>query len=85
MNYDILESLSQIAREKNIDLDYVIETLESALMQAAKKKFGEKQNINAKVDHASGEISVHMVRTVVEKVKDKNTEIPLKEAQEKED
>jgi N utilization substance protein A len=85
VNYDILESLSQIAREKNIDLDYVIETLESALVQAAKKKFGEEQNIIAKVDHASGEISVHMVKTVVEKVKDKNTEISLKEAQEIDD
>lgn len=85
MNYDILESLSQIAREKNIELDYVIETLESALVQAAKKKFGEEQNIIAKVDHASGEISVHMIKTVVEKVKDKNTEISLKEAQEIDD
>ncbi len=85
MNYDILESLSQIAREKNIELDYVIETLESALVQAAKKKFGEEQNIIAKVDHASGEISVHMIKTVVEKVKDKNTEISLKEALEIDD
>jgi N utilization substance protein A len=85
VNYDILESLSQIAREKNIDLEYVIETLESALVQAAKKKFGEEQNIIAKVDHASGEISVHMVKTVVKKVKDKNTEISLDEALEIDD
>ena len=70
MNYDILESLTQIAREKNIDLDYVIDTLESALVQAAKKKFGEDENIIAKVDRASGEISVHAVRTVVAEVAD---------------
>ena len=37
MNYDILETLTQIAREKNIELDYVVETLESALVQAAKR------------------------------------------------
>lgn len=82
MNYDILETLTQIAREKNIELDYVVETLESALVQAAKKKFGEEQNIVAKVDRASGEISVHVVKTVVKKVKDENTEVSLKEAQE---
>ncbi|HER00488.1 MAG TPA: transcription termination factor NusA [candidate division Zixibacteria bacterium] len=82
MNYDILETLTQIAREKNIELDYVVETLESALVQAAKKKFGEDQNIVAKVDRASGEISVHVVKTVVKKVKDENTEVSLKEAQE---
>jgi len=82
VNYDILETLTQIAREKNIELDYVVETLESALVQAAKKKFGEDQNIVAKVDRASGEISVHVVKTVVKKVKDENTEVSLKEAQE---
>ena len=85
MNYDILESLTQIAREKNIDLDYVIDTLESALVQAAKKKFGEDENIIAKVDRASGEISVHAVRTVVAEITDPHLEISLDEAQEIDD
>jgi N utilization substance protein A len=82
VNYDILETLTQIAREKNIELDYVVETLESALVQAAKKKFGEDQNIVANVDRASGEISVHVVKTVVKKVTNEKTQVSLKEAQE---
>lgn len=82
MNYDILESLTQIAREKNIELEYVIETLESALVQAAKKKFGEEENVIAKVDRSSGEISVHAIRTVVTEVKDPHLEISLDEAQD---
>jgi len=82
VNYDILESLTQIAREKNIELEYVIETLESALVQAAKKKFGEEENVIAKVDRSSGEISVHAIRTVVTEVKDPHLEISLDEAQD---
>lgn len=82
MNYDIMESLSQIAREKNIELEYVIETLESALVQAAKKKFGDHENIYAKVDQSSGEINVYKVMTVVSKVVNQDMEISLKEAQE---
>ncbi len=80
VNYDILESLTQIAREKNIDLDYVIETLESALVQAAKKKFGEDQNISAKVDRGHGDISVHVIKTVVDNVVNPKTEVSLEEA-----
>lgn len=85
MNYDILESLTQIAREKNIDIEYVIETLESALVQAAKKKFGESDNITAKVDRASGEINVIAVKGVVENVTDPQIEISLEEAKEIDD
>ena len=40
MNYDILEALGQITKDKNLDLNYVIETLEAGLLQAAKKKLG---------------------------------------------
>jgi len=85
VNYDILESLTQIAREKNIDIEYVIETLESALVQAAKKKFGESDNITAKVDRASGEINVIAVKGVVENVTDPQIEISLEEAKEIDD
>jgi N utilization substance protein A len=80
-----LESLTQIAREKNIELDYVIETLENALVQAAKKKFGETVNVIAKVDRANGEINVHAVKTVVEDVTDSTIEISLAEAKEVDD
>jgi len=60
----------------------VVETLEAALVQAAKKKFGDFENIFAKVDRSSGEITVHAVKSVVKKVTSPETEISLKEAQE---
>ena len=40
MNYEVVEALGQIAREKNVDKQLVIETLEAGLQSAAKKKYG---------------------------------------------
>lgn len=82
MNYEILEALSQITKNKNIEMDFVIETLESSLMQAAKKKFGNTDNISVKVDQNSGEIKITAVKKVVDKVGDPNSEIELEEAKE---
>jgi len=85
MSYDILEAMTQIAREKNLDLQYVIETLESSLLSAAKKKFANADNIFVKVDPSSGEINIHALKTVVSNVTDPNLEISLEEATEIDD
>jgi N utilization substance protein A len=82
MNYEILEALSQITKNKNIDMDFVIETLEAGLMLAAKKKFGETDNIKIDVDPKSGEIKIIAFKKVVEEVINPNTEIIRTEAQE---
>ena len=82
MNYEILEALSQITKNKNIDMDFVIETLEAGLMLAAKKKFGDTDNIKIHVDPNSGEIEIIATKKVVKEVANPNTEIVLTEAQE---
>lgn len=82
MNYEILEALSQITKNKNIDMDFVIQTLEASLMSAAKKKFGNTDNIAVNVDPKSGEIKITATRKVVEQEADPNTEITLEKAQE---
>ena len=82
MNYEILEALSQITKNKNIEMDFVIEVLEAGLMQAAKKKFGNADNIKVEVDQASGEIKITAVKKVVKEVTDRNTEITLEDARE---
>jgi N utilization substance protein A len=82
MNYEILEALSQITKDKNIDMDFVIESLETGLMQAAKKKFGNTDNIKITVDRKSGEIKIAATKKVVKEVTDPNTEILLARAKE---
>ena len=38
--YDIIEAINQIAREKNVNRELVIETIKTGLLSAAKKRFG---------------------------------------------
>ncbi|MCK4655577.1 MAG: transcription termination factor NusA, partial [candidate division Zixibacteria bacterium] len=82
---DILEAMTQIAREKNLDLQYVVETLESSLLSAAKKKFANADNIFVKIDPQTGDINIHALKTVVTNVTDANLEISLVEAKEIDD
>jgi len=82
MQYDILEALNQIAVEKNMEIDYVIETLKASLVSAARKKYGDGDNIVVNIDRRSGEINMHAVKTVVETIVNPYAEISLKDAKE---
>lgn len=82
MNYDILEALTQIATEKNLGLDYVLETVESALAAAAKKKFGDNDTIRAEIDRSSGDIKMYCTKKVVDQVSDKANEMTVAMAEE---
>ena len=81
MNYDILEAIGQITKDKNLEPEYVIETLEAGLISAAKKKFGA-ENIVAKFDRKTGQISMHIVKKVAKQVTEPALEISLAEAKE---
>lgn len=81
-NFSIVEALSQIAREKNVDRELVVQTLADALVSAAKKRFGNTENYEAEIDTASGRMEVYARRTVVEQVQDAALEIDLEDARE---
>jgi len=80
MNYEILEAIGQIAREKNVSRELVIETLQAGLLSAAKKRFGTAVNIEVSVDNKTGEVEIYARKTVVSEVKNPALEIPLEEA-----
>ena len=84
MNYEIIEALRQIAQEKNVSRDLVIETLEIGLISAAKKRFNTGDNVEVEIDQASGTIRVLAEKDVVAdgKVEDPGLEIELTDAQE---
>ncbi len=82
MGFDALEAITLIAREKNIDMDLVIETIEASLLAAARKKYGYIDNLSFKFERKEGELTMISLRTVVEKVTDPVTEISLDEARE---
>jgi len=81
MDHNILNALSEITREKNIDKSVIIESLEAGLQSAARKKLGAEANIDARVDPDTAEMVVEQVKTVVEEIDDPDTDISLEEAQ----
>ena len=82
MGFDTLEAMTLIAREKNIDMSLVIETVEAGLLAAARKKYGYIDNLSFKFDTNEGELIMISLRTVVDTVADPYTEISLEEARE---
>ncbi len=82
MGFDTLEAITLIARDKNIDMDLVIETVEAGLLAAARKKYGFIDNLSFKFDQGEGELTMISLRVVVKTVQDRHTEISLDNARE---
>ncbi len=82
MAFDMLEAMTMIAREKNIDFDAVVETLEASLLAAAKKKYAYTDNITFKFDRSAKELYMIATKKVVNQINDPNTEIALIDAKE---
>lgn len=88
-------AIAQIAEEKGIPYDKVIESIEQAIAAAYKKDYGEKgQVIKAKLNPETGDVKFWQVKLVVDKsmilseeelneTKEKKTEVPEDNEEEK--
>ncbi len=82
MAFDMVEAITLIAREKNIEFDAVLETLQAGLLAAAKKKYSFTDNISFKFDRKANELLMMATKKVVAEIADTDIEITLKEAKE---
>lgn len=78
--YDILEAISQIAREKNVNREMVVETIKAGLLSAAKKRFGNAENIKVDIDLNTGMVTMMAEWDVVKEVIDPSHEISIENA-----
>ncbi|MEX5217786.1 MAG: transcription termination factor NusA [Nitrospiraceae bacterium] len=85
MNRELIAVIDEIGRQKGIDKARVIGAIESALQTAAKKRFGQAENIQVEIDPKTGEISVVSKKVIVDTVTNPKAEISLKEAREFDD
>ncbi|MHB1014618.1 MAG: transcription termination factor NusA [Desulfurivibrionaceae bacterium] len=77
---DLKRILDQISRDKGIDRQLLIDAIEEAVMSAAKKKYGQRRELEARYNDEIGEVELFQFRNVVEAVQDEQTEITLTEA-----
>ena len=81
MNYEVIEALAQIIREKNVDREVVWDTVKTGLITAAKKRFGTgDDNVEVRIDEKLGTIDMAAVWEVVDEVEDPETQITLETA-----
>ncbi len=86
---DFWDALTDLAKEKNISMDVLIETIENSLLIACKNNYGKGKEINGKgkdvnatveIDRTSGEYHVYLIKNVVDEVVDPVEEISLIDA-----
>ena len=77
---DFFLALDQLAQEKKIDKEFFISALESALVSAYKKNFGEARSASVKLNPEKNTIKVYAYKTIVDEVEDPDKEISLEEA-----
>jgi len=78
---EFMLAITQLAAEKNLTREIVLEVVESALVSAFRKNsFAATQEISVKMDPDSGEVTVFAEKTVVETVTDPLRELSLDEA-----
>ena len=80
MNVNIVEAVSQIAKERNISRDALSEILESIFLSMIKRKYGTTDNFDIFVNMDKGEVEIYQVKTIVEEVTDPVMEIDLDKA-----
>jgi transcription termination/antitermination protein NusA len=85
MNRELISVIDELGRQKGIDKSRVIGAIEAALQMAAKKRFGQAENIQVEIDSKTGEISVVSKKIIVDVVINPKTEVSLQEARQFDD
>lgn len=83
MKSDIIDSFSQMVKDKKIDRDVLESIIKEVFGMMIKKKYGLNANYDVIVNMDKGDIEMYVSKSVVEQVNDPETEISLEEANER--
>ncbi len=77
---DLGSIVEQVAQEKGIDKQILIETMEAAILKAAQAAFGPTRELEARFNPETGQIDLFQYMTVVEEVTESDHEIAVEDA-----
>jgi transcription termination/antitermination protein NusA len=83
MNSDIVESFSQMVKEKGMDKDVLAGIIEDIFGLLVKKKYGEEAKYDVVVNMDKGDIEIFLEREIVDHVEDPNKQISIDEVNKK--
>ncbi|GAB7079012.1 transcription termination factor NusA [Megalodesulfovibrio paquesii] len=82
MSSELKKAIDQISKDKGIDRDLLIDTLEEAVRSSIARKYGHADDFEVGFNEETGEIEVFQFKVVVDDVYDEDSEILLEEARE---
>ncbi len=74
--------IEQVAKEKSIEKDVLLRTIEAAIVKAAQGVFGMDRELEARFNEATGQVDLFLYMTVVDDVANPDREISLEDAKE---
>jgi transcription termination/antitermination protein NusA len=81
-NLNLNMVIEQVGKDKGIDKSVLIQTLEQAILTAAKKTFGPQYELEAQFNIETGVVDLFQIVYVVELVENRGREISLEEAKQ---
>jgi len=82
-NKELIIAMNELEKEKGINKQYLLESIETALVTAYKRNFDSLENVRVQMDQQTGATHVYSLKEVVKKVENSETQITVKEAQKK--
>ncbi|MBN2724789.1 MAG: transcription termination/antitermination protein NusA [Deltaproteobacteria bacterium] len=80
MHFDLDKVLEQVSRDKNIDKEILVDTLEQAILSAARKVFGNQRQLEARYNEDTGTVELFLILTVTEDTSDPGVTCTLEES-----
>ncbi len=80
-NTELILALQELEKEKGIKKEYLLESIETALVTAYKRNFDSEENVKVTMDEQTGEVHIYAIKDIVEKVENQNSQILLEDAQ----
>ena len=79
-NKELIVALDLMEKERGIKKEYLLESIETALVLAYKKNFDSSENVKVEIDKETGATHVYSVKEVVDEVENNVTQISLEKA-----
>ena len=79
-NKELILALEELENEKGIKKEYVLESIETALVTAYKRNFDALENVKVDIDHNTGATHIYSIKEVMERANDDALEISLEDA-----
>ncbi|MFV0347233.1 MAG: transcription termination factor NusA [Halodesulfovibrio sp.] len=82
MSMELKKAIDQISKDRGLDREMLVDTLEEAVRTSVVRKYGDDLDVEVSFNEETGEIEVFQFKIVTKEVENEVTQISLEEARE---